>query len=378
MNLISKLFSKTPSVMDIRLHLKEIERDQIKQRRHLDILVQAKQEKIDQAVGHKKSGRQDLVQESFREIRQIEIDIGNANGDLRRISLSKLALNSLLRKAQMFEHSKEHKSLQNLMLRFQDKSIQKAIDTAEIDDDSFNEMLEGILGEAEDSVIQGKIKEDAGFAEFNDAISRMAEAEMSGAGSTDHLPPQSDLISGMRIQKDHDAPTKETSAAHFSLVNDAGLKQKGDLDNAADKICVCSHEIDQCYHRARGAKHAQEVPPIAADKICVCSHEMDECYHSGRGAKHAQEVPPIAADKICVCSHEMDECYHSGRGAKHAQEVPPIAADKICVCSHEMDECYHSGRGAKHVRDAPQSAADKICVCSHEIDQCYHRARGGA
>jgi hypothetical protein len=394
MNLISKLLSRTPSVLDIRLHLKEIERDQIRQRRHLDILTQTKQEKISQAVEHKKGGRQDLVQEIFRAVRQIEIDIGNANSDLRRISLSKMALNSLLRKAQMLEHEKDRKSMQNLMLRFQDKSIQKAIDTAEVDDDTFNEMLEGILGEAEDSVIQGKVKEDAGFAEFNSAISQMAEAEESGAGTKDRLHPQPDLISGMAIQKDHDAPTKESSTAHFSLVNDAGLKQKseraradsamvgstgidGDLNNAADKICVCSHEIDQCYHRARGGKLVQEAPPMVADKICVCSHEMDECYHSGRGAKHAQDVPPMVADKICVCSHEMDECYHSGRGAKHAQDVPPMVADKICVCSHEIDECYHSGRGAKHAQDAPQTTNDQICLCSHEMDECFHGGRGG-
>jgi hypothetical protein len=44
-----------------------------------------------------------------------------------------LALTSFLRKAQMLEHKNDRKSLQKLVARFQDKSIQRAIDTAEVE-----------------------------------------------------------------------------------------------------------------------------------------------------------------------------------------------------------------------------------------------------
>jgi hypothetical protein len=180
MNLLDKLFTKQPNAEDLRVQLKEIERDQKKKRRDLDLLEQNKQQKVKDAVNAKKSGKQELVRDIFREMRQIEIDNGYLNNDLRRLSLAKTAMTSFLRKMEMLEKKKDRKSLQNLIVRFKDSAIQKAIDTAEVDDDTFNDMLEDILGEEEMSVTQGKVKEDTGFADFDKAIGEMASAAETG------------------------------------------------------------------------------------------------------------------------------------------------------------------------------------------------------
>src|SRR4030042_1958978 len=167
MNLLDKLFSKAPNAPDIRVQLKEIERDQKKKRRDLDVMEQRKQQKVKEAVTAKKGGKQEVLRDVFREMRQIEIDNGYVNSDLRRLSLAKTALTSFLRKMEMLEKKKDRKSLQNLIVRFKESSIQKAIDGAEVDDDTFNDMLEEIMGEEEMSVTQGKVKEDSGFADFD-------------------------------------------------------------------------------------------------------------------------------------------------------------------------------------------------------------------
>ena len=185
MNLIDRLSGKNVSAQNIRLQLKEIERDQIRKRRDLDILTQTKQEKVRQAIEAKKSGRQEVLREIFREMRQAEIEIGNANTDLRRLSLAKTALTSFLRRVQTLESRKDRKSLQNLIVRLKDGAIQKAIDTAQVDDETFSDRLEEILGEEEISVTERGTKEDAGFAEFDRAIGEMAKAEEAGAGDED-------------------------------------------------------------------------------------------------------------------------------------------------------------------------------------------------
>jgi hypothetical protein len=181
MNRIAKLFNMTPSAKDIRLQLKEIERDQRKKRRDLDILEQTKQQKVKQAVAAKKAGNQELLKDIFREMKQVEIDTGHVHEDLRRISLAKTALNAFLRKVESLEKKKDRKSLQTLISRFSDSSLQKVIDSASVDDDTFNDMLEDILGDEELSATRGKGKEDVGFAAFDRAIGEMAKAEESGA-----------------------------------------------------------------------------------------------------------------------------------------------------------------------------------------------------
>ena len=201
MNLLDKLFSKTPSASDIRIQLKEIERDQKKKRRDLDVMTQEKQQKVKEAVAAKKAGKQEILRDIFREMRQMEIDNGYVNNDLRRLSLAKTALTSFLRKMEMLEQKKDRKSLQNLIVRFKESSIQKAIDGAEVDDDTFNDMLEEILGEEELSVTRGKVKEDSGFADFDKAIEQMARAEESGSEEEDLSRLQEEIDKAVKAEK---------------------------------------------------------------------------------------------------------------------------------------------------------------------------------
>lgn len=176
MNHIAKIFSKDPSATDIRISIKEVEREQQKRRRDLENLSRTKQEKVNDAVAAKKAGKQELLREIFRELRQIEIDNNFVSSDLRRLSLSKTALTAFLKKVDLLEKNRDHRSTQNLILRFKNSPIEKMIDTADVDDDTFNSMLGEILGE-EEVPVNKKEPEDAGFAEFDRAISGMARGE---------------------------------------------------------------------------------------------------------------------------------------------------------------------------------------------------------
>jgi hypothetical protein len=152
-------------------------------------------------VAAKKAGKQEILRDIFREMRQMEIDNGYVNNDLRRLSLAKTALTSFLRKMEMLEQKKDRKSLQNLIVRFKESTIQKAIDGAEVDDDTFNDMLEEIMGEEELSVTQGKVKEDSGFADFDKAIEQMAKAEESGSEEEDLSKFQDEIDKAVKAEK---------------------------------------------------------------------------------------------------------------------------------------------------------------------------------
>jgi hypothetical protein len=177
MNVWNQLFKRTPTSEDIRVQLKEVEREQKKKRRDLEEQEQKKAGKIKEAVAAKKNGKQELLRDVFRELRQMEIDNGHLNNELRRLSLAKTALSSFERRMQLLERKKDRKSLQNLIVRFKESDIQKAIDKADVDDDTFNDMLEEILGEEELAATSGRAREDAGFAEFDSAIGQMAKAD---------------------------------------------------------------------------------------------------------------------------------------------------------------------------------------------------------
>ena len=181
MELWNKLFRKNPTAEDIRVQLKEVERDQKKKRREMDLSEQAKQAKLKEAIKAKKDGKAELQRDIFRELRQTEIDRGHLNTELRRLSLSKTALTRFIRQMEMLGRRKDRSSLQNLIMRFRDSEIQRAIDKAEVDDDTFNDMLEEILGEEELAVAGGTSKEDAGFAEFDAALTKMMQAEETGS-----------------------------------------------------------------------------------------------------------------------------------------------------------------------------------------------------
>ncbi len=204
MKFMEKFFAKTPNAQDLRVQLKEIEREQKKKRRDLEVMDRQKQDKVKEAVTAKKSGKQEILRDVFREMRQLEIDNGYINSDLRRLSLAKTALTSFLRKMELLEKKKDRKSLQNLIIRFRESPIQKAIDAAEVDDETFNDMLEEILGEEELSVTSGKVKEDVGFSEFDRAIGEMAKAEEAGSDVEEIARYQEEVDKAIKAEKVRD------------------------------------------------------------------------------------------------------------------------------------------------------------------------------
>lgn len=171
------LFDKAPNSGKLRLELKEIEREQRQKQRQLQVLAQTKQQWIRQAVAAKQAGKQELVLDIFRKLRQLEIDYGYITADLRRLSLTKTAANSIRIKLESLERSRDRKGLKALERRLKNSGLQKAIDTAVVADSTFDDMLHEILGEEELAVAGTRAKEDAGFAEFDHAIGEMAEAE---------------------------------------------------------------------------------------------------------------------------------------------------------------------------------------------------------
>ncbi len=204
MKFMERFFAKPPNAQDLRVQLKELEREQKKKRRDLEVLDGQKQDKVKEAVGSKKSGKQEILRDIFREMRQLEIDNGYINSDLRRLSLAKTALTSFLRKMELLEKRKDRKSLQNLIIRFRESPIQKAIDAAEVDDETFNQMLEEILGEEELSVTSGRVREDVGFADFDKAIGEMAKAEEAGSDEEEMARYQDEVDKAIKAEKVRD------------------------------------------------------------------------------------------------------------------------------------------------------------------------------
>ncbi len=173
------LFTKSPSAEDLKLQLKQIERDQKRKRRELDLKSEEKDDKLQEALEAKKKGKQEVVRDIFREMRQIETDASYIGKDLRRLSLAKMTLSSFQRKLETLQEHKDRRGLTALVMRFHsDQSLVKAIDGADVDDDTFGTILKQVLGEEEDAVVRdNKVKEDSGFAEFDRTLNDM----LSGA-----------------------------------------------------------------------------------------------------------------------------------------------------------------------------------------------------
>jgi hypothetical protein len=135
----------------------------------------------------------------------------------RRLSLTKIALNAFLRKAELLEKRRDRKSLQYLVSRFSSSEIQKAIDKAEVDDDTFNGMLDDILGDEELEATRGKTKEDVGFAAFDRAIGEMAKAEEFAASEEEPVKPV--LAQQQEPQITKKPKTQIISAANMSKLD---------------------------------------------------------------------------------------------------------------------------------------------------------------
>lgn len=180
MDLLTRLLGKTPGTQDVRQQLKDIELNRKKRGRDLALLEQSKQERLRRAVEAKKSGRRDLLRDYYRELSQIEIDIGYTQNDLRRLSLARIALNAFLTRLTMLEQKRDRKGLQYLITRFRDSSVQSAIDKAAVDDDTFGHMLDEILGE-QIPVARGDEIEERGWEVFDRTIGDMVTAEQTSA-----------------------------------------------------------------------------------------------------------------------------------------------------------------------------------------------------
>jgi hypothetical protein len=170
-------FSKSPKAKDLRLELKEIDRQQKIKKRELKQAESRKEEKIKETVAVTRSGEKGALGNEFRVLRQIEMDIGYLNVDLRRLSLARTALSMFLKKME----SQDRKSLQELAIRFRESPIQKAIDSAEIDDPTFNRMLKEVFENEKTPAADGQAKTDPLFKAFEHAVSKLAEAEDAGA-----------------------------------------------------------------------------------------------------------------------------------------------------------------------------------------------------
>ncbi len=280
MKLLSRLFEKAPSVQDVRLQLKQIERDQRKKRRELEALAQSKQAKVEAAVTAKKAGRQELIQDIFRDMRQAEIDHGYLSNDLRRLSLARTALTAFLRKAEILEKSNDRKSLQNLVRRYSSSSLQKTIDLAEVDDETFGNMLEEILGEEEISVAGDKVHEDAGFAEFDRAIEQMAKAEDIG------VPAQSRQAAATRTKAQRGSGPKILSEE-----NDEIEKEIREMEKMLEEMNKELEQLDRDLAELRAlAESLKNQEDQKDEELQAQQAELDQLIAEGEGHKALGEA----------------------------------------------------------------------------------------
>jgi hypothetical protein len=200
-----RLFKTVPSTEDLRLQLKVIEREQTKKRRDMEQKDQEKAERMKAAVAAQKTGKREMLQDIYRELQQMEIDKNYLSKDLRRLSLSKTALNSFLRKVEALEKRKDRKSMESLIVRFnENKDLQRAIDTGDVTDDAFNSLLEDVLHDETAAVAGTRDREDSGFRQFEAALGKMAEADSSGSDGLDLSHIQSEIDRAIKAERTAD------------------------------------------------------------------------------------------------------------------------------------------------------------------------------
>lgn len=199
----SKLFSSMPTTEDLRINLKEIEREQKAKRRDMEVKEEEKAQKMRAAVAAQKAGKRELLQDIYRDLQQAEIDKNYISKDLRRLSLSKTALNSFLRKVESLEKRKDRKSMESLIVRFNSsKELQRALDSGDVTDDAFNSLLEGILDDETSAVMGNRVREDSGFRAFEEAIGKISEADSTGEPDLSRF--QEDVDRAIKAEKVRD------------------------------------------------------------------------------------------------------------------------------------------------------------------------------
>lgn len=197
-----RLFNAPPSPEDILLQMKEVEREQKRKRRDMELKDDEKNRLMKDALAAQKSGKREKLQDIYRDLQQVEIDKNYIGKDLRRLSLSKTALNSFLRKVQSLEKHHDRKSMESLILRFnQSKDLQRAIDSADVSDEAFNSMLEGVLDDETAAVVGSRVREDSGFAAFEQALGKMADAETGASEDPDFSRFQNEIDRALKAEK---------------------------------------------------------------------------------------------------------------------------------------------------------------------------------
>jgi hypothetical protein len=197
-----RLFNSPPSPEDILLQLKEVEREQKRKRRDMELKDEEKSRLMKDALAAQKAGKREKLQDIYRDLQQIEIDKNYIDKDLRRLSLSKTALNSFHRKIQSLEKHHDRKSMESLILRFNNsKDLQRAIDSADVSDETFHSLLEGILDDETAAVVGSRVREDSGFAAFEQALGKMADAESGTGEDPDFGRFQGDIDRAIKAEK---------------------------------------------------------------------------------------------------------------------------------------------------------------------------------
>lgn len=200
----SSWFDAPPSVEELRLKLKELEREQTKVRREGQLVSDDKATKLQEAVAAEKAGKEELLQDVFREMRQLDIDASFFNRELRRMSLGKMALKGYIRRLEMLDRRKDQKSIESLIGRIRSSSLQTLIAKAEVSDDMFMATLEDILGEEEAAAAGPASVADAGYEQFKRTVSAIARAEDGNADAAEIERLKAQAEQSLKVERSRD------------------------------------------------------------------------------------------------------------------------------------------------------------------------------
>ncbi len=195
---------KTPTADDIRIQIKQTERDQHKKRRELEIKEREKTGMITAAKTAKERGKNELLRDQFRQLRQMEIANGYLNKDLKRLSLEKVALTALERKVALAERQESGRSAERLIKDLMSSPIGQAIDKGEVAEEAFIELLDETLGDEELALNTDQVKEDEGFANFEQALIQVINAE-AGAEDEDLTKALGEVERAIKSERAEDA-----------------------------------------------------------------------------------------------------------------------------------------------------------------------------
>ena len=164
-----------PKKEDFSVTLKELEREQRKHRRRLEQIEERKTKKIGDAKEAKRTGKDELCKDIFRELREIEFERDDLSKDLNRLSLEKLAITRVSRKLLKLEQGKDRNKLPQLLAKIKEKMPD--LDKVSVDEEVYMEFLNDILEEEKEALDMKTEAEDEGYREFERTLEDMISAE---------------------------------------------------------------------------------------------------------------------------------------------------------------------------------------------------------